>query len=294
MYTRRDLAKLAIAGPLAAAFSTRGAMAAGPKIDSKINGVMIGAQSYSFRDRDLDGCIAGMKEVGLGYVELWQGHLEPDRKDSKEFLDNPPLAKIHEARKKFDDAGILLYAVNYSFRKNFTDKQIENGFAIAHALRVNKITASGNVSDAARIDKFANKHKVYVGFHNHDSMHADEFSTPDDFAAAMKGNSKYIGINLDVGHFTAANFDPIDYIEKMHTHILTLHIKDRKKDHGDNMPFGQGDTNIKGVLELLRTKKYPIPAMIEYEFGQDGVDTTLPDMKRSFGFIKTALGMLPS
>jgi hypothetical protein len=63
MYSRRDFGKLAFAAiPLARAAAN---------INSKIDGVQIGAQTYSFRDRPLDGAIAGMKEVGLGECELF-------------------------------------------------------------------------------------------------------------------------------------------------------------------------------------------------------------------------------
>ena len=109
--------------------------------------------------------------------------------------------------------------------------------------------------------------------HNHDSMKPNEFSTPADFAKAMEGRSKYIKINLDIGNFTAAGFDPVEFLEDHHGDILTLHFKDRKTAHGENMPFGEGDTKIKEVLQVLKTKKYPIPAMIEYEYGKPGMDT---------------------
>src|SRR5216684_6709798 len=281
-YTRRDFTRIAIAAPLA--------MTAFAKIDSKIDGVMVGAQSYSFRDLPLDGCIAGMKDIGLGYTELWQGHLEPkDKAALKLWRDNPPLDEIKGVRRKFDDAGIEIYALNYSFRDDFTDAQIENGFKIAQALGANKITASSNVSTSPRIDTYAKKYKTYVAMHNHDSMHANEFSTPDDFAAAMKGRSKYIKINLDIGHFTAANFDPVAFLDQHHKDIVTLHIKDRKKDHGAGVPFGTGDTNIKGVLRLLKAKKYPIPAMIEYEYNKPGMDT-VTEVRKCFDYIKSALG----
>jgi len=283
-YTRRDFARIALAAPLA-----MNAFAA--KINSKINGVMVGSQSYSFRDLPLDGCIAGMKDIGLGYTELWQGHLEPkDKAALKVWRDNPPFDDIKGVRKKFDDAGIEIYAFNYSFRDDFTDAQIENGFKIAQALGTNKITASSNVSTSPRIDTYAKKYKTYVAMHNHDSMKANEFSTPDDFAAAMKGRSKYIAINLDIGHFTSANFDPVDFLEKHHDKIVTLHIKDRKKDHGPAVPFGTGDTNIKGVLQLLKAKKYPIPAMIEYEYNekQKGLDT-LTEVRKCFDYVKSCL-----
>jgi len=282
--TRRDFVKLAIGAPFAAALTPAFA-----KINSKVDGVMIGAQTYSFRDRSLDDCISAMKDIGLGYAELYQGHLEPkDSAELKAWRANPPLDQIQTVRKKFDDAGIEIYAFNYSFRSNWTDEEIQKGFDMAKALGVNRITASGNVDGAARVDKFARQYKMVVAFHNHDSMKKNEFSTPDDWKAAMDGRSKYIGINLDIGHFTAANFDPVSFLEEHHSQIVTLHIKDRKKDHGANMPLGQGDTNIKGVLQLLKTKKYPIPAMIEYEYGKPGMDT-VAEVRKCFEYCKSML-----
>ena len=53
-------------------------------------------------------------------------------------------------------------------------------------------------------------------------------------------------------------------------------------------PLGQGDTNIKGVLEVLKAKKYPIPAMIEYEYGKPGMDT-IAEVKKCFDYCKAAL-----
>jgi sugar phosphate isomerase/epimerase len=279
--TRRDFSKLALAVPATAGFAAR--------INSKIDGVMIGAQTYSFRDRPLDDCIAAMKQIGLGYAELTSSHLEPKDKEAlKAWRADPPMDQIKAVRKKFDDAGIEIYAFNYSFRSDWSDREIANGFEIAQALGVNRITASGNVDGTARVDKYAQQYKVFVGFHNHDSMKKNEFSTPDDWKAALEGRSKYIGINLDIGHFTAANFDPVGFLEEHHERILTLHIKDRKRNHGDNVPFGQGDTNIKGVLQLLKTKQYRIPAMIEYEYGKPGMDT-VAEVQRCFDYCKSVL-----
>lgn len=272
-YTRRTFAKLA-----AAAFA---------KINSKIGGVTIGAQTYSFRDRPLEACIVGMKEVRLGEAELWSGHLEPkDPAALKIWRLNPPLDHLHQVRKEFDDAGIQLYAFNYSFTEKFTDEEIARGFDMAKALGVKYITASSNVSTAKRIDPFAQKHQIYVALHNHSDIKPNEFARPEDFEEAMHGTSKYIAINLDIGHFTAAGYDPVSFLEQNHERIITLHIKDRKKNQGDNVPFGQGDTKIMEVLQLLKTKKYPIPANIEYEY--KGGDT-VEEMKKCFEYCKAAL-----
>jgi sugar phosphate isomerase/epimerase len=98
--------------------------------------------------------------------------------------------------------------------------------------------------------------------------------------------SKYFGINLDIGHFFAAGYDPVDYLEKQHARIQVLHIKDRKKNDGANTPWGEGDTPIKEVLQLLKKKKYKIPANIEYEYrGDDAV----AEVKKCVAFCKAAL-----
>ncbi len=85
---------------------------------------MIGAQTYSFRTLpSLDDCIAAMKEIGLGYAELWDNQIVPkDRSQIAAWRTNPPMDEIRGIRKKFDDAGIDLYAFNYSFRDEFTDR----------------------------------------------------------------------------------------------------------------------------------------------------------------------------
>ena len=152
-----------------------------------------------------------------------------------------------------------LYAYNYSFRDEFTDEEIEHGFLMAKTLGVTRITASANVDISPRVDKYAQQYKIIVGYHNHDSMKPNEFSTPDDWKSRMVGRSKYIGINLDIGHFTAAGFDPVSFLEEHHASIVTLHIKDRKKNHGPNMPFGEGDTNIKGVLAVSEDQEVSDP-----------------------------------
>ncbi len=274
--TRREWTQLALSALPVAAWGG----------GAKINGVMLGAQSYSFRDRSLDDAIKAMQEIGIGYTELWQGHVEPKMKRDELRMWRTTVGMDHfmKVRAKFHAAGIVLYAYNYSFREDFNDQEIERGFEMAKALGVKCLTASSNVTTAARIDPFASK--VPVGMHNHSRIAKNEFATPDDFAEAMKGKSKYIAINLDIGHFTAANFDAVDFLEKNHQHIVTIHIKDRKKDQGDNLPLGQGDTPIKEVLQVLKTKKYPIPAMIEYEY--KGVEP-VSEVKKCIEYCKNAL-----
>src|ERR1700690_2285333 len=216
MYTRRELAGLALGTLGASRLLTA-------KPNSVVRGVIIGAQSYSFRDRPLDPAIKAMSDAGLSYCELWQGDVEPEnpsRKGLREWRETIALETFGAIRDKFVRAGIKLYALNYSFQDDFSDKEIERGFEMAKALGVRYITASANVDVSKRVNGYAEKYDIVVGMHNHDSMKPNEFSTPEDFLRAMEGNPN-IRINLDIGHFTAANFDAVEYVQKFSDYIVT-------------------------------------------------------------------------
>ncbi|HWY46233.1 MAG TPA: sugar phosphate isomerase/epimerase [Bryobacteraceae bacterium] len=288
MYTRRDFGKIAMAGlPLGAALA---------KINSTVSGVQLGAQSYSFRDRPLDAAIQAMVEDGIGECEMYSPHIElgglphkspVNRDELRKWRLTVPMEEIKAVRKKFDDAGIWLFAFNYSFRDDFTDPEIERGFQMAQALGVKVITASSTVSVMPRVAPFAEKYKIMVGVHGHNNVKdPNEFATPESFAKAM-ALSKMIGVNLDIGHFTAANFDAVSYIQEHHDRITNLHLKDRKKNDGPNVPFGEGETPIKQVLLLLKQKKYNIPANIEYEY--KGKDDAAVEVKKCLDYCKQVL-----
>lgn len=207
-----------------------------------------------------------------------------DREELRQWRLSVDLAEFEKVGQAFHEAGVELYAFNYSFRADFTDAEIERGFEMAKALGAKAITASANVSVSQRVDKAAKKHDMRVGMHNHSHIREDEFATPENFQTAMKGTS-HIAINLDIGHFFGAGFDPVDFLEKHHDEIVTIHIKDKSKDDV-NMPFGQGDTPIVECLRLMRDKKYKIPANIEYEY--KGGDT-IAEVRKCFEYCKKAL-----
>ena len=299
MYTRREFGLLTLSSLALPALS--GAQTVG--------GVRLGVQTYSLRElprapgADLvEPLIKGMTECGFTECELWAPQIEPaqplgrgrppeDVQKSREALRRwrieTPLAHFEAIRKKFDGAGIRVWAYNYSPDVRFTDEETNRGFEIAKALGAEIITASATLESAKRIAPFAEKHRMVVAMHNHsNTKDPNEFATPESFQAAMK-LSKYFKVNLDIGHFTAANYDAIAYLTEHHDSVTNLHIKDRKKAQGDNVPWGTGDTPIREVLQLLKREKWPIRAYMEYE--HRGTAGPVEEVKTCFAYAKQVL-----
>ena len=229
-----------------------------------------------------------MRQVGLRSCELWQSHVEPrdvPREELRNWRETVALDHFHRIRDRFAQASIALSAYNLSFRDDFSDAEIERGFEMAVALGAPVITASANINTVARIAPVAARRKMLVGVHNHSRIDPNEFATAKSFTDAL-GASPYIAVNLDIGHFTAANQDAVAFLQKHHDRIVTLHIKDRKRNEGETVPFGQGDAPIKEVLALLSRNKWSIPANVEYEYkGED----TVAEVRRCVDYCKQAL-----
>ncbi|MBY0497086.1 MAG: sugar phosphate isomerase/epimerase [Cyanobacteria bacterium] len=252
--------------------------------------VTIGVQSYSFRDRSLDDAIAAMNKLGLKSCELWQAHIEPrntPREELRKWRETVPLDVFHAVRDKLARAAITLNAYNISITDTFSDAEIERAFDMTRALGAPLITSSSNIKTVARIAPVAEKRKIVVAMHNHSRIDPNEFATAKSLTDAMAAN-RYIWTNLDIGHFTATNEDAIAFIKQHHARIVTLHIKDRKRDQGPNVEFGAGDTPIVAALQLVRDNGWPIPMNIEYEYkGADTVD----EVGKCLAYCRRALGL---
>jgi sugar phosphate isomerase/epimerase len=290
MYSRRDFLKIGAAAIPFSAFAA--------KIDSVVSGVRLGAITYSFRQMPrtpgvpdaIDVMIKSCQDCGIGEIELFSPDLEPvrlPREEIRKWRLSTPMDHFKSVRKQFDDAGISLFAYTVNFRDDYTDEELDNAFEQAKSLGVNIIAASTQLSVAKRLVPFMEKHKVILAVHGHsDIQNPNEFATPESFAKAL-AMSKYFRINLDIGHFTAANYDAVQFIQENHDHITHLHFKDRKKNQGQNMPWGEGDTPIKPVLTLLKEKRYPIRAFIEYE--HRGTGTPVEEVQKCMAYMKSVL-----
>jgi sugar phosphate isomerase/epimerase len=184
------------------------------------------------------------------------------------------MGKYKEMRKMFNDAGVSIFAHKQTPTMNMSDDEWDYFFQMGAALGADHLTIEMPEDEAflKKLGDWALKHKMTIGYHAHTQ------ATPTLWDKALE-LSKGNGINFDIGHYVGGTGEsPMPIIEKHWDRITSLHLKDRKKQGtpgGDNLPWGQGNTPIKEVLQAMRKNGWKFPASIELEYrvpeGSDAV-----------------------
>jgi sugar phosphate isomerase/epimerase len=196
------------------------------------------------------------------------------------------MDRFRELGKRYNDEGVSIDILKLG-EPGWSDEEIDYAFEAARAVGARGISFEISDEAAQRMAPFATKHQLYVGMHNHTQAGEDGFS----FDVPLS-YSPYNMLNLDIGHYVAGtNESPIPVIEKYHDRITHLHLKDRKKGEngGDNVPWGEGDTPIREVLQLLQQKQYPITAMIELEYEVPEGSDVLTEVGKCVAYCRDAL-----
>jgi hypothetical protein len=288
--TRREFGKFAFSALPAAGILTALApdLAAAPaRVNSTVRGVRLGMNvPYNFnpaeRAMDPDEVLARCVKLDVGTVELRSEPVEvflnapkmppgprrgmqetPEQKAAREELRKwragVSIDKVKPFRRKWEEAGVSIPIVKFDDVEQLSDEEIDYGFNLARALGASAISCEISLAFSKRVAPFAEKHRMRVGFHGHTQ------ATPAMFEEVM-ADGPYNCANLDLGHFLVGNkTSPVPFLQQQHARITHIHVKDRKYD-GATVPFGQGDVPIVEVLHVIRDNKWPIPAVIEFEY----------------------------
>jgi sugar phosphate isomerase/epimerase len=320
LITRRDIGKIALGGAAAARL-----MAAKP--NSNCGGVQVGVITYSFRtlpgsaQEILKYCV----DCGVSGIELMsdaaesyagsparqrgpgggqrRGPLTPEQKaaqqeaaeELKKWRLSVSMDKYKSFRKMYQDAGVKIYAFKLPPTMAMSDAEYEYIWNVAQTLGANHVTMELPTDDALlqRVAGYAAKRKLQIAFHTHGQGGSSGFDK-------VLSASKYTALNFDVGHYYGVNGEsPVPLVEKYHDRIASQHLKDRKgpkgaaenngRAGGPNMPWGQGETPLKEVLQSMKRNKYKFPASIEYEYNTPEGSDVLTEVKKCVDYCRKAL-----
>jgi sugar phosphate isomerase/epimerase len=206
------------------------------------------------------------------------------------------MDKYKEFRRMYEDAGVKIYCFKLPPTLNMPEAEYDYIWNVAETLGADHITMELPTEDALleRVATYAAKRKLAIAFHTHGQGGASGFDR------ALNA-SPYTALNLDVGHYYGVTGEsPIPVIEKYWDRIKSLHLKDRKGPEfagenrgpgsgGPNMPFGQGGTPLKEILQLMKRRNATFPATIEYEYNTPEGSSVIAEVKKCVDYFRSAL-----
>ncbi|WP_326522990.1 sugar phosphate isomerase/epimerase family protein [Sphingomonas sp.] len=269
----------------------------------------------------VDKMIAGCRAIGVSMVELFEPTIQPpalsadapwavkggkpteaslygrppegprpadvlaNRERIRQWRLETPLSRFEAIGRRFADAGIEVQAFNFGLKDDCTDAEVDRGFAMTRAMGARIMTASTTLTMAKRTVPFVARHRVLLGLHGHSNLRdPNELATPESFEAGL-AMSPWYRINFDIGHFSAAGFDTLAFLEKHHARTVSVHIKDREDNNGMNRPLGEGGTPVREVVARIATRGWDIPILLEYEYaGGPSID----ELRRMLAYCQSA------
>ena len=195
----------------------------------------------------------------------------------------------------YNDAGVTIYAYKTEgMQKNMqtSDEELDYMFNVAAALGATRATMelpAGADADAMlkRMAAFAEKHKVAIAYHSH---------LPGEHAAFDRHSPSRSGASPTsisaIGSRAAIRVDrQSTFSTRSHDRIASVHLKDRTTPPhcALNLPWGEGETPIKDILQTIRKNKWKFPASIELEYAIPEGSDAVAEVRKCVDFCRQAL-----
>ena len=120
-----------------------------------------------------------------------------------------------------------------------------------------------------------NKEVVFNNFYHYGSMFSDiifnfEFESDIELCLELVKSKNNFRLVFDTGNITSSGFDYDNWIKKGIKYINHVHLKDRTKNPIKTVEPLMGDTNFKGIFDLLKKFEYNSYYTIQTCRGQSG------------------------
>lgn len=223
-------------------------------------GIRLSLQCYTFRALTFFETVDEAAKMGIKYLEIYPGQkIKPGSDDTMNR--NMSEANIADVKKKLADAGGLKL-VAYGVDGVPTDEPgARKMYEWAKNMGIKVLVTETTPNEVH--DKLSKEFKIRFALHNH-----PQSWPPDDVLKATKDLDKRIGSCSDTGHWMRRNLVPVEQMKKLEGRVEHLHFKDLNSyGNGEDLPWGTGKGDAKGMLTELKRQGYKGYLSIEYEVG---------------------------
>lgn len=294
--------KFLLPAVLAALLTVTGAMAGTFPDDLKTGGFVVGCQAWTFNRFTVFEAIDKTAEAGAKVIEFFPGQkLSPEEKDIQ-FSHEPINGATRGKGEKLDEAATK--AVWDKVKAKLAEKHItpvaygvvnipkdEAGakkiFEFAKYFGI-KVINTESVDAIDIFEPLVKQYDIKVGFHDHPKRpdHPEyKMWDPEYILSVVKDRDPRIGSCADTGHWVRSGLAPVDCIKILKGHIVSSHLKDlnAKLPSAHDMPWGQGVSDVPGILAEYKAQGFEGPISVEYEYNWDN---NVVDAKACLDYIR--------
>ncbi len=252
---------------------------------AKVGQFFAGCQAYSFRLYSVFEAIDKTAQAGGKTIEFYPGQKFDD---TAKWDHNATPEMIEKVKKHLADKGLT--AAGYGVVKLGKDAaQDRKVFEFCKAMGISIVVTEPDVAGLDGIEALVKEFDIKMAIHNHPKRPLDRaylFWDPNYVLGLVKDRDPRMGSCADVGHWVRSGLDPVECIKILKGRIFDSHMKDltefgNVKAH--DLPFGQGKSNIAGILAEYAAQGYPGPLHCEYEHNWE---TSVPEITQCLDFVK--------
>ncbi|WP_461785482.1 sugar phosphate isomerase/epimerase family protein [Prosthecobacter sp.] len=252
---------------------------------AKVGQFYAGCQAYSFRMYSVFEAIDKTAQAGGKTIEFYPGQKFDD---TSKWDHSATPEMIDKVMKHLEAKGLT--AVGYGVVKLGKDAaQDRKVFEFCKKVGISIVVTEPDVAGLDGIEALVKEFDIKMAIHNHPKRPLDRaylFWDPDYVLSLVKDRDPRMGSCADVGHWVRSGLDPVECIKKLKGRIFDSHMKDltefgNVKAH--DLPFGQGKSNIAGILAEYAAQGYPGPLHCEYEHNWE---TSVPEITQCLEFVK--------
>ena len=218
----------------------------------------LGIAGYTFHKFDLDKTLETLKTTDVQYLCIKDFHLSFSNTDDE----------IKAFHSKLAEYGVTGYGVGPIYMK--TKEEVDRAFDYAKRVGVKLIVGVPNYELLPYVSEKVAEYDMQYAIHLH-GPDIELYPDADDVWENVKDLDPRMGMCLDIGHDRRNGKDPVADLEKYHSRVFDVHLKDvtGATKLGYSVEVGRGILDIPGFVRMLRKVKYSGIVSLEHERDMD-------------------------